>query len=83
MIKCNFIIGVFIVLGLVTTLNAAAAEQTAVFAGGRFWGVDAAFKHVTGVSDVVSGYSGGSAATAHYEMVSKKRNPSITHREIA
>ena len=33
-------------------------------------GVDAVFKHVKGVSDVVSGYTGGSAATAHYELVS-------------
>jgi len=49
---------------------AAPAEQTAVFAGGCFWGVDAVFKHVKGVSDVVSGYAGGSAATAHYEQVS-------------
>jgi len=53
-------------------LNAAAAtEQTAVFAGGCFWGVDAVFKHVKGVSEVESGYSGGAAATAHYEMVSE------------
>lgn len=49
---------------------AAPAEQTAVFAGGCFWGVDAVFKHVKGVSNVVSGYAGGSAATAHYEQVS-------------
>lgn len=48
---------------------AASAEQTAVFAGGCFWGVDAVFKHVGGVSDVVSGYAGGAAATAHYELV--------------
>ena len=47
----------------------APTEQTAVFAGGCFWGVDALFKHVKGVSDVVSGYAGGSAATAHYELV--------------
>src|SRR2546426_8495964 len=39
-------------------------EQIAVFAGGCFWGVDAVFKHVQGVSSVVSGYSGGGAATA-------------------
>lgn len=45
-------------------------EQTAVLAGGCFWGVDAVFKHVKGVSSVVSGYSGGSAAAAKYEMVS-------------
>ena len=42
---------------------------TAVFAGGCFWGVDAVFKHVNGVSEVVSGYAGGSAATAHYPIV--------------
>jgi peptide-methionine (S)-S-oxide reductase len=47
------------------------ARQTAVFAGGCFWGVDAVFKHVKGVTDVVSGYSGGAADTAHYEMVSR------------
>ena len=44
--------------------------ETAVFAGGCFWGVDAVFKHVRGVSTVVSGYAGGSAATATYEQVS-------------
>lgn len=49
--------------------SAAAAEQTAVFAGGCFWGVDAVFKHVKGVTEVVSGYAGGNAATAHYEQV--------------
>lgn len=51
------------------TNAAVAAEQTAVFAGGCFWGVDAVFKHVKGVTEVVSGYAGGSAATAHYEQV--------------
>jgi len=45
-------------------------EQTAVLAGGCFWGVDAVFKHVKGVTNVVSGYSGGSASTAQYETVS-------------
>src|SRR5579862_554635 len=45
-------------------------EQTAVLAGGCFWGVDAVFKHVKGVEKVVSGYSGGSADTAQYEVVS-------------
>jgi peptide-methionine (S)-S-oxide reductase len=49
---------------------AAPGEQTAVLAGGCFWGVDAVFKHVRGVSTVVSGYAGGSAATAQYEVVS-------------
>lgn len=56
-------------LGSMANASAAPAEQTAVFAGGCFWGVDAVFKHVKGVSDVVSGYAGGSAATAHYWQV--------------
>ena len=62
----------FLVLNLAALTNATAAppEQTAVFAGGCFWGVDAVFKHVKGVSGVVSGYAGGSAATAHYGQVS-------------
>src|SRR2546429_9941459 len=51
-------------------LSRAPATAVAVFAGGCFWGVDAVFKHVRGVVRVVSGYSGGSAATAHYGVVS-------------
>ena len=47
-----------------------AHSATAVFAGGCFWGVDAVFKHVKGVVQVVSGYAGGKAPTAHYELVS-------------
>lgn len=50
--------------------NANANLQTAVFAGGCFWGVDAVFRHVKGVAEVESGYAGGSADTAHYKMVS-------------
>jgi peptide-methionine (S)-S-oxide reductase len=49
---------------------AATGNQTAVLSGGCFCGVDAVFKHVKGVKNVVSGYSGGSAVTAHYEIVS-------------
>jgi peptide-methionine (S)-S-oxide reductase len=49
--------------------STAKGDATAVFAGGCFWGVDAVFKHVKGVSKVVSGYSGGSAATAKYMIV--------------
>jgi peptide-methionine (S)-S-oxide reductase len=45
-------------------------SQTAVFAGGCFWGVEAVFRHVKGVSKAVSGYAGGSATTADYERVS-------------
>jgi peptide-methionine (S)-S-oxide reductase len=45
-------------------------EQTAVFSGGCFWGVDAVFKHVKGVLQVVSGYAGGTVPNPTYEMVS-------------
>ena len=63
-------LGLMLSLAALSNATAAPAEQTAVFAGGCFWGVDAVFKHVKGVSDVVSGYAGGGAATAHYEQVS-------------
>lgn len=43
--------------------------QTAVFAGGCFWGMEAVFEHVKGVKSVVSGYAGGTAATATYDQV--------------
>src|SRR5947208_13167838 len=48
----------------------AKGERIAVLAGGCFWGVDAVFKHVKGVSSVVSGYSGGGSSTARYGVVS-------------
>ena len=62
-------------LGVAWIVGAAApvlaqGRETAVFAGGCFWGVDAVFRHVRGVLHVVSGYAGGSAATARYELVS-------------
>ncbi len=44
--------------------------QTAVFAGGCFWGVEAVFEHVKGVTDSRSGYAGGDAKTANYDAVS-------------
>lgn len=50
-------------------LTSAKGKQTAVLAGGCFWGVEAVFEHVKGVSDVKSGYSGGAASTAQYEKV--------------
>ena len=63
---------IMLMLSLATLSTASlAAEQTAVFAGGCFWGVDAVFKHVKGVTNVESGYAGGSATNAHYEMVSE------------
>ena len=52
------------------TTASAKGLQTAVFAGGCFWGVEAVFEHVKGVTNVVSGYSGGDAKTATYDQVS-------------
>ena len=48
---------------------AASGMQTAVFAGGCFWGVQGVFQRVQGVSQAVSGYSGGAEKSAMYEMV--------------
>jgi peptide-methionine (S)-S-oxide reductase len=46
-----------------------AATETAVLAGGCFWGVQGVFQHVTGVTNALSGYAGGEQKTAHYETV--------------
>ena len=54
-------------------LAKAAGVQTAVLAGGCFWGVEGVFEHVKGVTRVVSGYAGGNADTATYEQVSSGR----------
>ena len=48
-----------------------ARSEAAVFAGGCFWGVQAVFQHVKGVTQAVSGYAGGAAETARYERVSQ------------
>ncbi|HEX3466365.1 MAG TPA: peptide-methionine (S)-S-oxide reductase MsrA [Candidatus Elarobacter sp.] len=50
--------------------QAAPRQEKAVLAGGCFWGMEAVFEQLRGVSNVVSGFAGGSAATAHYEVVS-------------
>ncbi|RZI96811.1 MAG: peptide-methionine (S)-S-oxide reductase [Variovorax sp.] len=47
--------------------------ETAVFAGGCFWGVQGVFQHVKGVSNAVSGYAGGAASTARYEEIGSGR----------
>jgi len=52
-----------------TPKASTTGQATAVFAGGCFWGVEAVFKHVKGVSTATSGYAGGSAATAKYPLV--------------
>ena len=49
---------------------ASGHSETAVLAGGCFWGVQGVFQHVKGVTSAVSGYAGGKAATAHYDEVS-------------
>ncbi|MGA7181607.1 MAG: peptide-methionine (S)-S-oxide reductase MsrA [Thiobacillaceae bacterium] len=54
-------------------LAKASGTQTAVLAGGCFWGMEGVFEHVKGVTQVVSGYAGGQADTASYEQVSSGR----------
>jgi peptide-methionine (S)-S-oxide reductase len=53
--------------------RAGGHEATAVLAGGCFWGMEGVFERLEGVKDVVSGYSGGDASTAHYEIVGTGR----------
>jgi len=52
------------------TVPDTATSETAIFAGGCFWGVQGVFQHVKGVKSAVSGFTGGSGDTAHYERVS-------------
>jgi len=54
----------------IVTAPASANSETAVFAGGCFWGVQGVFQHVKGVKSAVSGFTGGGSDTAHYERVS-------------
>ena len=66
----------YVVALLALTLSSAAPaakSETAVLAGGCFWGVEAVFEHVKGVSNVVSGYAGGAAGDANYKMVSSEK----------
>lgn len=50
-----------------------AAQETVVFAGGCFWGVQGVFQHIKGVTQAISGYAGGEKGTAEYETVSTGR----------
>ncbi len=63
---------VFATVSLTSTARAATL-QTAVFAGGCFWGVEAVFEHVKGVKSVVSGYAGGTVVNPDYETVTSGR----------
>ena len=60
-------------LPLASSTMAKPAGETAVLAGGCFWGMEAVFEHVKGVRNVVSGYAGGSAQDASYDKVSGER----------
>jgi peptide-methionine (S)-S-oxide reductase len=64
-----------LILALFATPPAAAAPktETAVLAGGCFWGMEWVFEHVKGVRGVQSGYAGGSAGDATYDKVSSER----------
>ncbi|MGN6057360.1 MAG: peptide-methionine (S)-S-oxide reductase MsrA [Sphingomicrobium sp.] len=57
---------------LASPAAAAPRSETAVLAGGCFWGMEAVFEHVKGVTNVVSGYAGGSAGDATYDKVSSE-----------
>jgi peptide-methionine (S)-S-oxide reductase len=65
--------GMLLSLPLAQASAAAPATQTAVLAGGCFWGMEWVFDHVKGVKNVVSGYAGGSAGDASYDKVSSER----------
>jgi peptide-methionine (S)-S-oxide reductase len=52
--------------------QSAPRTETAVLAGGCFWGMESVFEHVKGVTDVVSGFAGGAAADANYDRVSSE-----------
>jgi peptide-methionine (S)-S-oxide reductase len=55
-----------------SSASASPRTETAVLAGGCFWGMESVFEHVKGVKDVVSGYAGGGAADANYDAVSSE-----------
>lgn len=57
----------------VDSLKSGSSVDTAILAGGCFWGIEAVFEHVRGVRNVVSGYSGGDSADAQYKLVSRGR----------
>jgi peptide-methionine (S)-S-oxide reductase len=62
--------------------RAAKGKQTAVFAGGCFWCTEAVFEQLAGVDKVVSGFSGGDADSAHYEIVSSGKTNHAESIEI-
>jgi len=73
-------LGRFLTLAALVAAPASAAPrtETAVLAGGCFWGMESVFEHVKGVKDVVSGYAGGDGKDASYDAVSSE---STAHAE--
>lgn len=73
----NAFVKAAVAAGLMALTSAAPAPhpqiQTAVLAGGCFWGMEAVFEHVKGVRDVTSGFAGGAAKDASYDKVSTER----------
>jgi peptide-methionine (S)-S-oxide reductase len=65
----------FLIAAALVAAPASAAPprtETAVLAGGCFWGMESVFEHVRGVTNVVSGYAGGAARDANYDAVSSE-----------
>ena len=60
------------VFAATSSASAAPKSETAVLAGGCFWGMESVFEHVRGVTNVVSGYAGGGSKDANYEAVSSE-----------
>lgn len=76
MIKRALAVSLFATAATLSLSGSAAAQpasETAVLAGGCFWGMEAVFEHVKGVRNVVSGYAGGNAHDANYDKVSGER----------
>src|SRR5260370_17791576 len=63
-------------------VQASDGIQTAVIAGGCFWGVQGVFQHTSGVVNAASGYAGGSKSTADYTMVSTGTTSHATSAQI-
>ena len=69
----GLVLAIFVVATALPSSQAPTApvgDEVAVLAGGCFWGVEAVFERLEGVKDVVSGFAGGTKASAHYDMVS-------------
>ena len=66
------IIPILLLAAASDTASAAPRTETAVLAGGCFWGMESVFEHVKGVTNVVSGYAGGGASDANYDAVSSE-----------